>query len=85
MKRIVVCDTGPLLHLSEAGAVHLLAEMGNASWKCYSPPLTDCLTILLLPHFLLSSYGDTVSDMCPNSFLTHSRTGVYFIQYFEYR
>ncbi|MBI3164687.1 MAG: hypothetical protein IPG44_17630 [Anaerolineales bacterium] len=35
MKRIVVCDTGPLLHLSEAGAVHLLAEMGNV----YVPPL----------------------------------------------
>jgi len=35
MKRIVVCDTGPLLHLSEAGAVHLLAEMGEV----YVPPL----------------------------------------------
>ncbi|HRJ57451.1 MAG TPA: hypothetical protein PLV64_14275 [Anaerolineales bacterium] len=35
MKRIVVCDTGPLLHLSEAGAVHLLAEMGDV----YVPPL----------------------------------------------
>lgn len=35
MKRIVVCDTGPLLHLSEAGAVHLLAKMGDV----YVPPL----------------------------------------------
>lgn len=35
MKQIVVCDTGPLLHLSEAGAVHLLAEMGDV----YVPPL----------------------------------------------
>lgn len=35
MKRIVVCDTGPLLHLSEAGSVHLLVEMGNV----YVPPL----------------------------------------------
>lgn len=29
MKRIVVCDTGPLLHLSEAGAVHLLSLLGE--------------------------------------------------------
>ena len=29
MKRIVVCDTGPLLHLSEAGAIHLLQNAGQ--------------------------------------------------------
>ena len=29
MKRIVVCDTGPLLHLSEAGAIHLLQNAGR--------------------------------------------------------
>jgi len=29
MKRIVVCDTGPLLHLSEAGAIHLLQHAGR--------------------------------------------------------
>lgn len=29
MTRIVVCDTGPLLHLSEAGAVHLLSLPGE--------------------------------------------------------
>ena len=29
MKRIVVCDTGPLLHLSEAGAIHLLQHAGQ--------------------------------------------------------
>ena len=29
MTRIVVCDTGPLLHLSEAGAVHLLSQVGE--------------------------------------------------------
>jgi hypothetical protein len=29
MKRIVVCDTGPLLHLSEAGAMHLLQNSGR--------------------------------------------------------
>ena len=29
MKRIVVCDTGSLLHLSEAGAIHLLQ---NVDW-----------------------------------------------------
>jgi predicted nucleic acid-binding protein len=27
--RIVVCDTGPLLHLSEAGAIHLLQQAGE--------------------------------------------------------
>jgi predicted nucleic acid-binding protein len=27
--RIVVCDTGPLLHLSEAGAIHLLQLAGE--------------------------------------------------------
>jgi predicted nucleic acid-binding protein len=27
--RIIVCDTGPLLHLSEAGATHLLSLAGN--------------------------------------------------------
>jgi predicted nucleic acid-binding protein len=26
---IVVCDTGPLLHLSEAGAIHLLQQAGE--------------------------------------------------------
>ena len=29
MTRIIVCDTGPLLHLSEAGAIHLLALAGE--------------------------------------------------------
>jgi predicted nucleic acid-binding protein len=29
MRRIVVCDTGPLLHLSEAGAIHLLQNAGR--------------------------------------------------------
>ncbi|MBM3153078.1 MAG: hypothetical protein FJZ96_12905 [Chloroflexi bacterium] len=29
MGRIIVCDTGPLLHLSEAGAVHLLGKAGD--------------------------------------------------------
>jgi predicted nucleic acid-binding protein len=29
MKRIIVCDTGPLLHLSEAGAIHLLSLAGE--------------------------------------------------------
>jgi len=29
MKRIVVCDTGPLLHLSEAGFIHLLQNTGR--------------------------------------------------------
>jgi predicted nucleic acid-binding protein len=35
MTRIIVCDTGPLLHLSEAGAVHLLSMAG----KVLIPPL----------------------------------------------
>ncbi len=30
MSRILVCDTGPLLHLSEAGAIHLLKAAGDA-------------------------------------------------------
>jgi predicted nucleic acid-binding protein len=29
MNRIVICDTGPLLHLSEAGAIHLLQNAGR--------------------------------------------------------
>ncbi|MCL5429436.1 MAG: DUF3368 domain-containing protein [Chloroflexi bacterium] len=29
MSRLVVCDTGPLLHLSEAGAIHLLRLAGE--------------------------------------------------------
>jgi predicted nucleic acid-binding protein len=29
MTRIVVCDTGPLLQLSEAGAIHLLSSVGE--------------------------------------------------------
>lgn len=29
MTRIIVCDTGPLLHLSEAGASHLLSLAGE--------------------------------------------------------
>ena len=29
MTRIIVCDTGPLLHLSEAGAIHLLSLAGQ--------------------------------------------------------
>ena len=29
MTRIIVCDTGPLLHLSEAGAIHLLQLAGE--------------------------------------------------------
>jgi hypothetical protein len=35
MTRIIVCDTGPLLHLSEAGAIHLLSSAG----KVLMPPL----------------------------------------------
>lgn len=35
MTRIIVCDTGPLLHLSEAGAAHLLSLAG----KVLIPPL----------------------------------------------
>lgn len=35
MTRIIVCDTGPLLHLSEAGAVHLLSLAG----RVLIPPL----------------------------------------------
>ena len=29
MSRIVVCDTGPLLHLDEASAIHLLEPVGQ--------------------------------------------------------
>jgi len=29
VSRLAVCDTGPLLHLSEAGAVHLLQQAGE--------------------------------------------------------
>ncbi len=29
MTQIIVCDTGPLLHLSEAGAIHLLSQAGD--------------------------------------------------------
>jgi len=29
MTRVIVCDTGPLLHLSEAGAIHLLSLAGE--------------------------------------------------------
>ncbi|RJP53580.1 MAG: hypothetical protein C4586_01150 [Anaerolineaceae bacterium] len=29
MTRMIVCDTGPLLHLNEAGAIHLLALAGE--------------------------------------------------------
>lgn len=29
MSRIVVCDTGPLIHLSEAEAIHLLKPVGD--------------------------------------------------------
>lgn len=29
MTRAIVCDTGPLLHLSEAGAIHLLSLAGT--------------------------------------------------------
>jgi hypothetical protein len=35
MTRMIVCDTGPLLHLSEAGAVHLLSMAG----RVLIPPL----------------------------------------------
>lgn len=35
MTRMIVCDTGPLLHLSEAGAVHLLSIAG----RVLIPPL----------------------------------------------
>ena len=35
MTRIIVCDTGPLLHLSEAGAIHLLSLAGEV----LMPPL----------------------------------------------
>lgn len=35
MRRIVVCDTGPLLHLTEAGAIHLLQRTG----KIIIPPM----------------------------------------------
>ncbi len=29
MRRIVICDTGPLLHLTESGAIHLLQLAGE--------------------------------------------------------
>jgi predicted nucleic acid-binding protein len=29
VSRIVVCDTGPLIHLSEAQAIHLLKAAGD--------------------------------------------------------
>ena len=29
MSRVVVCDTGPLIHLSEANAIHLLKQAGG--------------------------------------------------------
>ena len=29
MTRVIVCDTGPLLHLGEAGAIHLLSLVGE--------------------------------------------------------
>ena len=29
MTRRIVCDTGPLLHLSEAGSIHLLSQAGE--------------------------------------------------------
>jgi len=29
MTRTIVCDTGPLLHLGEAGAIHLLSLAGE--------------------------------------------------------
>jgi predicted nucleic acid-binding protein len=29
VSRIIVCDTGPLIHLSEAQAIHLLNEVGD--------------------------------------------------------
>ena len=29
MSRVIVCDTGPLLHLNEAGAIHLLSLAGD--------------------------------------------------------
>jgi len=35
MTRVIVCDTGPLLHLSEAGAIHLLSSAGEV----LMPPL----------------------------------------------
>jgi predicted nucleic acid-binding protein len=35
LTRLIVCDTGPLLHLSEAGAAHLLSLAG----KVLIPPL----------------------------------------------
>jgi hypothetical protein len=35
MTRIIVCDTGPLLHLSEAGAIHLSSSAGEV----LMPPL----------------------------------------------
>ena len=37
MTRIVVCDTGPLLHLSEAGAIHLLSLAG----EILIPPMVE--------------------------------------------
>ncbi|NTW38137.1 MAG: DNA-binding protein, partial [Syntrophobacteraceae bacterium] len=35
--RIVVCDTGPILHLHEAGALELLAKAGEV----FVPPAVD--------------------------------------------
>lgn len=29
MSRVIICDTGPLIHLSEAGAIHLLKLAGG--------------------------------------------------------
>lgn len=40
MTRVVVCDTGPLIHLSEAGAIHLLANTGD----------------IILPPFVANEY-----------------------------
>lgn len=37
MRRIVICDTGPLLHLTEAGAIHLLQLAGEV----IIPPIVD--------------------------------------------
>jgi len=45
MTRIIVCDTGPLLHLSEAGAIHLLSSAGEVLM-----PL--CWLLIHLPGFV---------------------------------
>lgn len=45
--RIIVCDTGPILHLMEAGLLGLLQNVGNV----YIPKLVDSETSDLYQHW----------------------------------